>query len=94
MLSKSISAILLSLCFLLNSAQGSNIAEENVQQGDGSLERIVIGYRTVNTPEAQFINTYNIPYRGKWVDDARGKINQLGNGLHLTQIPGYWPDGA
>ncbi|KAJ5046730.1 uncharacterized protein L3040_003962 [Drepanopeziza brunnea f. sp. 'multigermtubi'] len=78
MLSKYFSATLLALCFLFDSAQGI------VQEEDGFLERIVIGYRTVNTAEAELINKFNIPYRGQWVDDAREKKNQLGNGLHLS----------
>ncbi|KAI9054077.1 hypothetical protein LZ554_001248 [Drepanopeziza brunnea f. sp. 'monogermtubi'] len=77
-LPKSICAILLASSFLLDRAQG-------VTPG-----RKVIGYRTVAEGEADLINEDNKPCREVLIDEARQKINQLGNGLHITREPGSW----
>ncbi|KAJ5051676.1 uncharacterized protein L3040_001450 [Drepanopeziza brunnea f. sp. 'multigermtubi'] len=77
---KSVGAILLALSFLFNRAQGD----------PSESERIVIGYRTVDPVEAEEINEDNKPTRDPWYDGARAHINQLGDGLYLTQKPASW----
>ncbi|KAJ5051481.1 uncharacterized protein L3040_001257 [Drepanopeziza brunnea f. sp. 'multigermtubi'] len=77
-LPRSICAILLALSFLFDGARG-------VTPG-----RIVIGYRTVAEGEAEDINEDNKPYREALIDEARQKLNQLGNGLHIMREPVSW----
>ncbi|KAI9048111.1 hypothetical protein LZ554_007907 [Drepanopeziza brunnea f. sp. 'monogermtubi'] len=73
--SQSTCSILLALSFLFNRAYG---------------DRGIIGFRTVQSWEAQEINKLKRPLRDKRFDKDYGRYHQLGNGFYTINQPAGW----